>query len=1185
MAWEQLSINKPHLAYLILGGFTSLFMLCSLFVKEKMYIGEATVATICGVIFGPHAANLFNPLTWGNTDQITLECSRVVLVVQCFAVGVELPKAYMERHWRSVVFLLVPVMTFGWLITSLFIWWMIVPLTWLESLACAACVTATDPVLASSVVGKGKFAKRVPKHLRDILSAESGCNDGMAFPFIYLSFYLIQYRPDTSKVSMHWFCYTILYECIFGAIYGVLIGYLARHAIKWADRKDLVDRESFLVFYFVLALFCAGTGATLGTDDLLVGFAAGVGFSNDGWFTEKTEESHVSNVIDLLLNLAYFVYLGSIIPWEQYNNPAIGLTPWRLVVIAIFVVLFRRIPIMMALKPLIPDIKTWREALFAGHFGPIGVGAIFAAILARAELETDTTEPLAVVPTDPESEHYTIVQVIWPLTTFLVITSILVHGSSIAVFTLGKRINSFTLTMSYTQVNEEGPSWMNRLPRIASTMSKSSMSKGRDDFSATSSMEKPSGEYPPGMLPPVGMTGNFLRRQKEEDTPIEKPRPTRRKSRWESGMGPGGVIEQSAIAPQRRSPPDDSVSDTLNEKSGSPTSSDDIEEDVGPRGEIEPVGDEEKANIKPGKESRQRGEPELEVFEEGHEMIIEDEEGETLAVYDTKGETDAQKRQHVLDTEEKLRKETTGEHAKGKFHPHQKNEGEELEKAVEEGIEHPEQTSKRLFKRLGAWDGFRRKEKEPAEPKRDQPLPSGSVPARAYQFGHTLIVEDEDGEVLKKIDLTKPAPARTGRGGMQNTPTAFDSGQMRQGLKRMGTWAGLGGKEEEAADQEAASAQPGPISEASADPSSEPRKKSVVAHQGGDGDDDGLRFTVAGVGGRRMSKQEFITQLSQMDPKQRRETLNDAVNLPDRLKTEMQSEAGARRPSLRGSVPSSSYTGNRPRAETKPSTRGGNRPGLEPLDEHVADPGPPIPSDDDHLKIVRRNSTQSDHSKASGNDLKPIDTAASGVVPAPRIADAIRKAAHKRQVGDPGTETAAERRRRLALTRQDSEDDGTMRVPPSIASATASGRNRGDSEASGEDRSAVGGETMAERRRRLAALGEDSGSAESDSDDDGQERQITTTTSRGAERVPEAEASGRQQGGSGSAIGKAPDRSDTAKSTTSGIRFADAPASSQGRIQWGEGVGDGVKGKGNESSRSESAKERRAGILSRFRGS
>jgi hypothetical protein len=39
---NSFKINRPHLAYTILGGFTSVFMLCSLFIKEKLYIGEAS---------------------------------------------------------------------------------------------------------------------------------------------------------------------------------------------------------------------------------------------------------------------------------------------------------------------------------------------------------------------------------------------------------------------------------------------------------------------------------------------------------------------------------------------------------------------------------------------------------------------------------------------------------------------------------------------------------------------------------------------------------------------------------------------------------------------------------------------------------------------------------------------------------------------------------------------------------------------------------------------------------------------------------------------------------------------------------------------------------------------------------------------------------------------------------------
>jgi Na(+)/H(+) antiporter len=632
MAWDHLSINRPHLVYIILGGFTSLFMLCSSFIKERLYIGEATVATLCGVIFGPHAADLINPLEWGNTDQITLEFSRIVLVVQCFAVGVELPKYYMEKHWRSVVFLLIPVMTFGWLITSLFIWWMVLPLTWLESLCVAACVTATDPVLASSVVGKGKFAKRIPKHLRDILSAESGCNDGMAFPFIYLALYLIEYRPDSDAVGYHWIVITILYECVFGAVYGFLIGYIGRHGIKYAERHELVDRESFLVFYFVLALFCAGSGSILGVDDLLVGFAAGVGFSNDGWFTQKTEESHVSNVIDLLINLAYFVYLGTIIPWEQYNNADLGLTPWRLVVIALFVIFFRRIPIMLALKPFIPDIKTWREALFAGHFGPIGVGAIFVAILARAELETETTTPLASYP-DPEAHNYTVVALIWPITTFLVISSIIVHGSSIAVFTLGKHIHTLNLQLSYTVGNTEGPTWMNRLPRISST----SRSQAKSYTSDTEAEEARNEDFPPGTLPPTGMPGQFLRRQREEDNPSRAGSrassliPRRRKKKWDDGLGPGGPIQQSAIYPARRNqtePLSEQTSETLTPGNGSSENEKESDEERMHRTESE--RDPEKASEYASKAERHPDD--TEVYDEGDNIVVEDEDGEVLDV-------------------------------------------------------------------------------------------------------------------------------------------------------------------------------------------------------------------------------------------------------------------------------------------------------------------------------------------------------------------------------------------------------------------------------------------------------------------------------------------------------------------------------------------------------------------------
>ena len=1051
-------------------------MLCSLFVKEKLYIGEATIATICGVIFGPHAANLFVPESWGNIDQIVLECSRIVLVVQCFAVGVELPKSYMERHWRSVVFLLVPVMTFGWLITSLFIWWMIEPLSWLESLCCAACVTATDPVLASSVVGKGKFAKRVPKHLRDILSAESGCNDGMAFPFIYLSLYLIQYRPDAKAVTFHWLCFTVLYECIFGAVYGVLVGYAGRHAIKWADRRGLIDRESFLVFYFVLALFCAGSGSLLGIDDLLVGFSCGVGFSNDGWFTQKTEESHVSNVIDLLLNLAYFVFLGSVIPWQQYNAPEIGITPWRLAVIALLVIFFRRIPIMLALKPIIPDIKNWREALFAGHFGPIGVGAIFAAILTRAELETDSTEPLADLP-GPGSHNYTVIQCIWPITTFLVISSILVHGSSVAVFTLGKRINTLTLTMSYTQANEEGPSWMNRLPRIQS-VSKGSMSKGKeDDMSITSSDERLP-EWPPGTLPPPGLSGNFLRRQREEDNPSRsnsRPsslRPPSKRKKWDSGLGPGGPISQSAITPQRRSEMlSPSESDTLNEK-GSESPGKAKQEDS-------PDGLEMQEAIDRRKEAERQNphhehEPEVEAFEEGGQMIVEDEEGNVLSEEDVTGMTDAEKKDFVRSEATKLERETSGEHAKGKHHPHEKNEGEDMENAIADGLEHPSHPYRNLRKRFGGWAEQRRK-KDPAEESDKSAHKRG--PAHAYQYGNTIIVEDEDGEVVKKYDIPAPQKKQKGQmdGSSNKTPAAA-----RQGLQRLGTWTGLGNKPHAAGgDTETGNEKPESSSRFS-------RRKTALV----DEDDDRIRFTVS-TGGRRMSKQDFIKQIQSLDPKARADVVKDS-DVPESLKREAHEEA------VEHTRRQSQATASRPRPTDQ------NTSYQFPIQESASSSA--SSSNERHGRAPEIQKVASNEHRAAGdNGLTLVDSNGADI-PYHSMSDTLSKYS----VGQP--ETAAQRRRRTATSQPTPEQ-----TPISPIETT---------------------ETNAERRRRLAALGESGeGAPDSDSDDDGGERRP-----RASNRPVE--------------------EPDAQQLRTPGIRFADSSAVSQGRVQWGEDVGVGRKGRG-----------------------
>ena len=101
----------------------------------------------------------------------------MIVSLQVFSVGLELPRAYFKRHWKSVGMFLVPVMTVGWLITAGLVMG-ILKTKWSTALIISACLTPTDPVLAAAVLQGSRFSGRVPRRLRHLLSAESGCNDG-----------------------------------------------------------------------------------------------------------------------------------------------------------------------------------------------------------------------------------------------------------------------------------------------------------------------------------------------------------------------------------------------------------------------------------------------------------------------------------------------------------------------------------------------------------------------------------------------------------------------------------------------------------------------------------------------------------------------------------------------------------------------------------------------------------------------------------------------------------------------------------------------------------------------------------------------------------------------------------------------------------------------------------------------
>jgi hypothetical protein len=229
--------------------------------------------------------------------------------------------------------------------------------------------------------------------------------------------------------------------------------------MKFCERKDLIDRQSYVAQYVSLAMFTIGCLTLLGSDDLLGAFACGTAFAWDGFFNRQTEQSVFSSVIDLLFNIAAFVYIGAWMPFNSFNNEELTLSVWRLIVIAILVLLLRRLPIMLALYRWIPDVKTFREAIFSGHFGPMGVGAVFISVLASEKLP-HPEEPM-------EDQAELLAATIQPIVAFMVLTSITIHGLSIPFFSISRRVHSVTRTWSRHQsMGSMAPEWATQTRRI-----------------------------------------------------------------------------------------------------------------------------------------------------------------------------------------------------------------------------------------------------------------------------------------------------------------------------------------------------------------------------------------------------------------------------------------------------------------------------------------------------------------------------------------------------------------------------------------------------------------------------------------------------------------------------------------------------------------------------------------------
>lgn len=365
-------MNELNILITAIGAIVLFLGLVSDYFRRNWWTSDPLTALLLGILLGPVALGLLNPMRWGIPKEHILEqTARFTLAIGLMGVALRIPQNYFFRNWKPLAVLLGLVMPIMWVVSGLLVYWILKIPFW-EAMLVGAAITPTDPIVSNSIVTGVVAQDNLPKRIRHIISAESGANDGLAYPFVLLCILMLKTSP--TEALSHWLTHVVLWEVGGAVLFGVILGYVAGRLLKWAEHKKTIEHSSFLAYSIALSLTALGAGKLIGTDGILAVFVAGLAFGNVVGGKQRAEEDNVQEAINRFFTLPIFIVLGLTIPWQQWRS----LGWWNLVLV-VAVLLLRRIPAILLLNRFIKPIKNIPEALFVGWFGPIGVAAIFYA--------------------------------------------------------------------------------------------------------------------------------------------------------------------------------------------------------------------------------------------------------------------------------------------------------------------------------------------------------------------------------------------------------------------------------------------------------------------------------------------------------------------------------------------------------------------------------------------------------------------------------------------------------------------------------------------------------------------------------------------------------------------------------------------------------------------------------------
>jgi NhaP-type Na+/H+ or K+/H+ antiporter len=342
---------------------------------RRLPVSEPLLALGIGVVLGPAVLGVL-PLPQLLEDHAWLHtAARLLLAISVMSVALRYPFSAARLRLRPVLLLLAVVMPAMAVVTA-----GLAALTLGVGLGAAALIGAalspTDPVLASTVTTGKPAEEDLPGRDRQVLSLESGANDGLALPLVLVAIAL------AGPLSMGDALLESLWQVVGAVLLGVLLGWLGGRALRAGADHGATDPGPELVFTVVLAFAVLGMGGLIHVDGILAVFVCGLAFNAVSTGRERTADVRIDEAVNRFVVLPLFLAFGAILPWTEWRS--LG---WSGLAFAVLVLLLRRPPVVYLLRR--PLGLARPDAVYLGWFGPIGVSALFYLTLESERLSID----------------------------------------------------------------------------------------------------------------------------------------------------------------------------------------------------------------------------------------------------------------------------------------------------------------------------------------------------------------------------------------------------------------------------------------------------------------------------------------------------------------------------------------------------------------------------------------------------------------------------------------------------------------------------------------------------------------------------------------------------------------------------------------------------------------------------